>query len=285
MLTQNFLPVEINGLKYDMGMLLLEFDTIRQESEPDISTYTGKYKDAGRFSGLVEKFIRERFEIVEVPTPRMLMPLGILAKDACITNYFEAADPSKLRYLIAETMAYKILGMPYKDIAPGYYRAGWLPPPQLKKGLRPVKFHYPRAGYFGVMAESLGTTPSLAKNRELETVVLEVAFVTGKPKINESVLFVSVPSPIYRVTNMEICAGIEPVQSRLVVEYRRVDYRIGCDIAAELARLNICHDAVVHGGRKINFPLPTARNLHLQPDLYCNSFNDQIVRGIIDAAR
>ncbi len=280
MLTANFLPVEINGLKFDQGMLLLEFDTIRQESEPDLSTYTCKYKDAGRFSGIVEKFIRERFDIVEVSTPKMLMPLGIVAKDACITNHFDAADPSKLRYLVAETMAFKLLGIPYKDIAPGYYRAGWLPPPQLKKGLRPVKFHYPKAGYFGVIAESLGTTPSAPKNKELDTVEIKIAFVTGSPIIEESVLFVVVPSPIYRVTSMDKCAGFVKDEHRLVVEYRGE-----CNIADELARLGICHDAVVHGERKINFPLPTARNLHLQPDLYCNSFNDQIVRGIIDAAR
>jgi hypothetical protein len=275
MLTPNFLSADIDGFRFDNGMCLLEFDTISRTDTPDLSTYTGAYKGCGRFTSLVESYIRERFDIVEIPTPQMLLP-GVVARDACITNYFDAADPSKLRYLVAETMARKILGIPYKTIADGYYRAGWCPPPHIKKGLRPVTFHYPKAGYFGIMAETLGVTPS-AKRDDLDTVELSLAFVTGIPDIVASVLFVVTASPIYRVTNQDTCIGMDG-NCRMVVEYRGA-----CDVAAELDRLGICSYPTVRGTKTIRYPLPTVANLRKAPDLYANTFNAQILKGIINA--
>lgn len=279
MISPAFLPVEFNGIKFDRGMQLLEFDTIRNDPAAPLSSYTGSHKDSGRFASRIGDYVRSKIDVVEVPTPMMLLPGGELARDCCITNYYDVRKDLKqrLRFLVASTMSQKILGIPYEWIAAGYHRAAWLPPPMLLPGLRSVKFHYPAAGYFGSLAETLGVESSTEKKEAvLDCVQVRLAFLTGCPTVEASVLFVVDQSPIYRVTNQEMCAGKSGDRARLVVEYRGE-----CDIQAELSRLRICHGATLHGHGTVMMPLPTPANIDKEPKLFCNTLNDQLIREML----
>ena len=274
MLTPNFSAIEFGGYKFDRGMNLFEFDTIRSDVEANVSSYTGEYKDSGRFGRVIEEFIRSKIEVNEIPPPKMMLHTSDVLLDVCISNHFGEIDGERTRKMVAETMSRKILGIEYKQIADGYYRAGWLPPPVLLPSLRPVKFHYPKAGYFGALAEKVGISPH-PKGIKLDTTQINIAFLTGFPSIWASVLFVVKDSPIYRITNQELCAGTKYNVCRLVVEFRGE-----CDVIRELARLGVCYSATLHGQISANLALPIASNLEKQPTLFTNSLNDQIVRSL-----
>lgn len=275
MLTVNFSAIEFGGHKFDRGMNLFEFDTIRSDNTADLSSYTGVYKDSGRFGFHVEQFIRSQIEVNEVPTLQMMVNTSDLLHDVCISNYFGDIDGERTRRMVSETMSRKILGIEYTEIADGYYRAGWLPPPVLLPTLRPVKFHYPADGYFGALAEKVGISDNPKNNIPLDTTQINIAYLTGFPSIKSSVLFIVKDSPIYRITNQEICAGMRHTVARIVVEFRGV-----CDIPKELARLGYCYSCVLHGQTSVNLPLPTRSNLTKNPSLFCNSLNDQIIRSL-----
>lgn len=272
-----FKPAEFSGLKFDRGMQLFEFDTIRRNESLTIDDWDGSYKNSGAYSHLVETYIRSRIEVVEIPTPMMLMPGGEVRRDACITNYFESSAPDFFIREVGRTMAKKLMGMEYSDIAPGYYRAAWCPPPEIRSGLRPVKFHYPKAGYMGVIADTFGITPG-TKFDGVETAPVNIAFVTGIPSINASVLFVIADSPIYRITNQDGCLGRFYRTSRMVVEFRGE-----CDVIYELYRLGYCYNPILVGQISANIPKPTVSNVEKHPELFCNSMNDQILRGLKNA--
>jgi len=274
MLTHNFSAIEFGGYKFDRGMNLFEFDTIRAEYNADLASYTGEYKDSGRFGKVVEDFIRSQIEVTEIPSPKMMLSTSDVVADVCISNYFGELDGERIRKMVAEAMSRKILGIEYKQIAPGYYRAGWLPPPVLLPTLRPVKFHYPKAGYFGALAEKVGISPH-PKGGKLDTTQINIAYLTGFPSVWASVLFVVKESPIYRITNQEMCAGTKHNVCRLVVEFRGE-----CDVIRELARLGVCYSSVLHGQTSANLALPIASNLEKQPTLFTNSLNDQIIRSL-----
>ena len=274
-LSRNFLPIVFNGIKFDRGMQLYELSSQRSEPDAALESYTGAYKDCGRFVSQVERFVRERVEMVEVPAIKVLW-FGECGNDAFISNNFEGWKDGA-RSQACKVLAHKILCLPYSVIAPGYYRAAWLPPPEIWPSLKPAKFHYPACGYAGVLAEMLGESIPSAPALALDTVGISIAFLTGYPsQMQESVIFVVDESPIYRVTNQEVCAGRYFEKSRLVVEFRGE-----CDVVEELERLNICHGAKLHGQTTINYPLPTKENLLKCPTLYTNSLNDQIIRHLL----
>ena len=274
-LSRNFLPIVFGGRKFDRGMQLYEFSSQREADVP-LTEYTGAYKDCGRFVRQVEQFVRRRVEMVKVPSVKALWG-GFLLNDPFISNNFFGWNDDLLS-IERDVMAHKITGTGYNAIFPGYYRAAWLPPPQIFPSLRPAVFHYPACGYAGVLAEMLGEPEPTTQSGDLklDTVAINIAFLTGYPQMQESVIFVVDPSPIYRVTNQERCAGHYFTDSRLVVEFRGE-----CDPVSELARLGICADATLHGQITINYPLPTKENLQRCPTLYTNSMNDQIIRHML----
>lgn len=281
MLTPNFLPFKCSGHKFDRGMQLLEFTSQRSAPDADIETYTGDYKDCGRFVAHIERFVRSHIECVPIPQPKMLLGGNVLP-DGFITNAHEVPDDAKDRF------ARKVTGMGYGDIAPGYYRAAWLPPPVFHATLKEATFHYPAQGYAGVLARSVAMACGSARYAErsvhdkqtsyCDSVELCIAFLIGYPQIQESVLFVADESPVYRVTNQDACIGRRFCQSRLVVEYRG-----DCDVRAELARLHICYSAELCGFTTMRLTLPNADNLRRNPKLFTNSLNDQLIRIIRDA--
>ena len=272
-LSRAFFPIVFNGLKFDRGMQLYEFSSQREADVP-LTEYTGAYKDCGRFVAHVERFVRRRVEMVEVPTPKMLL-FSKISPEPFISNGL-TEFPMMCR-VARQMMSRKIVGLEYDTIAPGYYRAAWLPPPELFPSLRPAVFHYPACGYAGVLAEMLGEPePTKPSDVKLDTVAINIAFLTGYPQMQESVIFVVDESPIYRVTNQEVCSGRYGLESRLVVEYRGE-----CDPVAELARLGICADATMHGQITINYPLPTKENLQRCPTLYTSTMNDLILRHML----
>ena len=272
-LSRAFFPIVFNGYRFDRGCQLYEFSSQREADVP-LTEYTGAYKDCGRFVRQVERFVRRRVEMVEVPPVKALWG-GFVLNDPFISNSFEGWRPELLS-IERQTMAQKILGIDYEQIAGGYYRAAWLPPPEIWPTLAPARFHYPACGYAGVLAELLGEPLPPEPRQALDCVVINVAFLTGYPQMQESVIFVVDESPIYRVTNQEVCAGRYGQESRLVVEYRGE-----CNVVEELDRLGICSDATLHGQTTINYPLPTKENLAKCPTLYTNTMNDQIIRHML----
>lgn len=275
MIPHFFSTLRLHRLAFDQAMQLLEFDSLREQID-DINRYTGEYKNHGHFTLLVERYVRSLTNVVEVPTPMMLLPGGVLLRDCCIANHYDARNPERLRGFVADVMARKILGVQYGDIAPGYYRMGWLPPPKLLPGLRPVKFHYPAAGMFGVLAQHMGTLPP-PEPRPLSTgyETVQVAYVHGSPVITASVLFVVDKSPVFRVTNQDCCIGLAGQKSRLVVEYRGE-----CDVEEELASLGVCHDARVLGHGSFQIPVPTRAAVERNPRMGCNTFADYVLRSL-----
>ena len=184
-----------------------------------------------------------------------------------------------------DPMCRKISGMTggtFSELSARYNRALWLPMyyPEniIEKRSIPTAFHYPACGYAGVLAEMLGEPEPTTQSGDmkLDTVAINIAFLTGYPQMQESVIFVVDESPIYRVTNQEVCSGRYGLESRLVVEYRGE-----CDPVAELARLGICADATMHGQITINYPLPTKENLQRCPTLYTSTMNDLILRHML----
>ena len=203
-----------------------------------------------------------------------MLPNKEIVRDACITNYFESSDPDGLFQEAGKIIARKIMGMDYSDIAPGYYRAAWCPPPKVRPGIRPVKFHYPKAGYMGVLSEKIGVSHG-TKVLGLDTSQIQIAFVTGIPSIQASVLFVLADSPIYRITNQDGCLGRFYGTSKIVVEFRGE-----CDVIRELYRLGYCYNTTLLGQITANLPKPTVENVTYHPEVFCNSMNDQILRGL-----
>lgn len=273
MLSPNFLPAIYGGLKFDRGMQLLELMSQRSEPEADIQTYTGEYKDCGRFVSHIDRFIRERIEVVQVPQPKMLIG-GELYPDGFITNAADVSDDAKDR------MSRKITGVPYDRIAPGYYRAAWLPPPTRHATLKEAIFHYPKDGYAGALADMVGTKHGGAIRSAPYCVDINIAFLRGFPSMQESVIFVVDDSPIYRVTNQEACIGRRFAQSRLVVEFRGE-----CDVISELRRLCICFSAEMLGQITMKLPTPTDLNLAQYPRLFTNTLNDQLCQILKSSAQ
>ena len=95
----------------------------------------------------------------------------------------------------------------------------------------------------------------IEKPMNAESVELNIAYVLAAPRQHFSVVFIVDQSPIYRVTDMDVCAGIDAPLHRLIVEYRGE-----CDIGNELQRLGLA-DAkqIAYGSARLQ--LPTLANV------------------------
>lgn len=281
MISNHFCPVVRNGMKFDAGMCLLEFDALR---EPEATQFP-KIGDYLRGLG---------FEFNEVK-PSMLW-CGNIVPDLYIANQLDAVPlgfvesrvdlvPSnnkaswpetytlnqasrirngeKFHHAFIEPMCIKISGIPSNEIIARYHRSLWLPlywPQTLrKKESLPTKFWYPTSGYAGVIAERLGSGSQPAQwpvVAEADRVEITLSFVLAKPAKEFQVLFVVDKSPIYRVTNQDACSGVRLPLERFVVESREYC----ADITDELQRLGLVINVQYSSQMKIRMPLPTLAN-------------------------
>ena len=259
MLSPHFQPVDIDGYKFDKGMILYEFIALR---EPERTQFPQ-----------IGEWVKSRIPMNQIPTPQMYWQ-GRLWPDMYIANQlprafdvpnygrltdkrdwpddFNLQEASLLAHgkefheLFIEPMCRKITGRGTADIAAKYNRAIWLPlywPQTLRAGQSlPTPFWYPKAGYAGAILGDGETVhdrgESAGKRKDgvasFECTDISITFVLAKPRTPFSVLFVVDDSPIYRITDMDVCAGIEAPLHRLIVEYRGE-----CAIWHELHRMGL----------------------------------------------
>lgn len=276
-------PIEIDGLKFDRGSILFEFDALR---EPEKS----------RFPKIGE-WVKTRCPMNEVPTPQMYWQ-GKYWPDLFIANQLDAVPrswhgapyflptnkhewPAHLDLRMAsvachgvefhdnfiEPMCHKIAGRNTHEIAAKCHRSIWLPlfyPHTLREGASiRTPFWYPRAGYAGVCAGMAGQPPALESADDgvrahapeqsvFERSQITLTFLLAKPRHAFSVLFVADPSPIYRITDMDVCAGIDAEWHRWIVEARDGAPGFSVPWATEIRAL---------GNKDIRLPLPTITNV------------------------
>ena len=280
-------PVEHFGLRFDRGSILFEFDALR---EPERTQFPQ-----------IGHYLRARgVEFNEVPTPKMLWG-GKLWPDLFIANQLEAAPEGwnvgdiwdgqfhpdqkfrwrdslslwhasvlnhgeKFHDAFIEPMVRKIAGRASSEIAAKFHRSIWMPifwPTTLRSRKSiPTKFHYPKHGYAGCVADLVqsGSARAIPRtqpaiHKEMDGVAISVAYCLAHPLQTFSVAFIVDDSPIYRVTDQEVCAGIDAPLHRLIVEYRGE-----CDVWNELQRLGLA-DAkqVAYGSARLQ--LPTLANV------------------------
>lgn len=271
-------PIEVGGHKLDRGMFLFEFDAHR---EPEKT----------RFPQIGE-WLKERVEMVEVPTPQMywqgkfwpdffianqleaIHPYQLPARDWKVQpegkrnwpDDFSLGAASRtyhgasLHEELIEPMCRKITGRSSDEICAKYHRSIWLPlywPQTLRTrtSLR-TPFWYPKAGYAGAVAERVGVGSSDAGRQAtpaaFDSADISLALVLAKPKHVFSALFVADESPIYRITDQNVCAGIDTTWHRWVVEYRGEG---PLDLGA------FAEDVRLLGTTGIKFSLPTIENV------------------------
>ena len=211
-------PIEVGGHKFDRAMTLFEFDAFR---EPEKTRFP-----------LIGEWLKERVEMVEVPTPQMYWR-GRFWPDLYIANQLDALRDTDFGMYGMETfeeeflepMCRKISGRSYAEMDEQYHRALWLPlywPETLRarESLR-TPFWYPKAGYAGAVVEGVGAGMVRAHGSAVfDQSSVSVSFIRAKPKVPFSVLFVVDESPIYRITDQDVCAGLDVSWHRWVVEHR-----------------------------------------------------------------
>ena len=283
MLSPHFKPVEHFGYKFDRGMILYEFDALR---EPEKT----------RFPKIGE-WVKARVDMVEIPTPKMLWN-GRLCPDLYIANQLDAVpeglgddamavpgwgDDATLEEVsvighgeafhdtFIEPMCQKITGLDSSRVLARLHRAAWLPLywPETLKARASIKtpFWYPKAGFAGVF----DTAPQ--PRQQAQTGQINLAFLVAKPREPLSVCFVVDKSPIYRVTDMDECAGIKTEYHRFVIEYRGT-----CGVMNEGQRLGLVGDAECCAFGSAHLPLPIAENAHID---FTNNMNAQFWRHIV----
>ncbi len=282
-------PIVIDGLKFDKGMTLFEFDAFR---EPEKT----------RFQKIGE-YVKARCPMNEIPTPQMYWQgrywpdlfianqLDVLrgnmnAPDPAWDLYYQSAeecpnhpinkakwndDTSLLgasQYVhgtwfhdsFIEPMCRKITGRSSNEIAAKYHRSIWLPifyPETLREGksLR-TPFWYPKEGCAGGVQALLARRESLLDGMRSATpndsASITLTFLLAKPRHPFSVLFVVDPSPIYRITDMDVCEGIDSEWHRWVLEGSAPNSGMAYGWAEETRGI---------GTKVINLPLPTIANV------------------------
>ncbi len=86
----HFAGIELDGRRFDPGMVLFEFSAFNNEPHPDVLGYDAeKRNDCGRFAALVARYVGTRVLTVEVPQPAMWLG-GRVLPDMVISNRIEA---------------------------------------------------------------------------------------------------------------------------------------------------------------------------------------------------
>ena len=280
-------PVEHFGLRFDRGSILFEFDALREPERtqfPQIGHYLrargvefnevptpqmlwrGKlWPDiyiANQIGASTELFyFAEHVLPPEIPKAEWAnnLPLELVSLWQHGAQFHDA---------FIEPMCRKISGEHTANIVAKFHRSIWTPiyhaqTLRARQSL-PTAFYYPRAGYAGSVRSGIhrGEQPHTEPARTIpdadapmEGVDIALAYCVAEPLANFSVCFVVDDSPIYRVTNQDVCAGtIKPLQ-RLIVEYRGE-----CDVPAELERLGLAHvEQIAYGSTRLQ--LPTLANV------------------------
>ncbi len=276
-------PVEHFGYKFDRGMILYEFDALR---EPEKTRFP-----------LIGDWVKARCEMDEIPAPSMLWR-GKIVPDLYISNQLEGLTDDVVHHraeaardippkhewsdeldlenasitltgqtfhdTFIEPMCAKISGRKAREISAKYHRAIWLPlywgqTLRSRQSLR-TPFYYPKAGYAGAVAEGIGTgQKSLVQGHsgsDADCVDIKLAHVVARPRTKLSVLLVVEKSPIYRITDQDACAGIDTEFHRYVVEYRGP-----CSVSHELQRLGLIVERKHIEFSSFRMTLPTIRNV------------------------
>lgn len=164
-----------------------------------------------------------------------------------------------------EPMCRKIAGRSSSEISAKYHRAVWLPlywPQTLRtRQSIPTPFWYPKAGYAGAIlvdpaTNGRSTEGGGTRTSSLATAELSATFLAAKPRHEFSVLFVVDESPIYRITDMDVCAGIECEWHRLVIEWSGPRRVLGQEDIAQFVSESRCL-----GHKQMAMPLPTIANV------------------------
>lgn len=286
-----FRPVEHFGRKFDRGSVLFEFSAFREPEATDFPRIGAWLRAKGiEFNEVPtpsmlwrerlwpDLYIANRLDAVpDAPhwKPKSYAEFPLLPKSeweaetslAAASYFLHGAD---FHATFIEPMCRKISGRPSTEIAAKYHRALWLPLywPQTLRARKSLAtpFHYPRARYAGAIADVLGNNerspantsakPSGNPNQGAEAAEIQLAFVVAAPREAFSVVFVVDDSPIYRVTDMDACAGLAPEFHRLVVEYRGE-----CNVAQELERLGLAYHPRHMAFDSVRLGLPTIENV------------------------
>jgi hypothetical protein len=282
MLSSHFQPIEIDGHKFDKGSILYEFDAHREPERtqfPQIGAWvksripmneipTPQMYWQGRC--WPDLYIANQLDAAASYWDYPVHEIPIVAytdksnwrDDITIESVSLYLHGKVFHDTFIEPMCRKIAGRPSSEIAAKHHRAIWLPlywPKTLRtRQSIPTPFWYPKAGYAGAI--SCDGTPGTARNdsgnkhSQFDSAEISITFVLAKPRTPFSVLFVVDESPIYRITDMDVCAGIDCEWHRWVVESRGTEWD---EIALPWADGPIIH----YGHNKINLPLPTIANV------------------------
>ncbi len=285
-------PVEHFGLKFDRAMSLFEFSALREPEAsqfPQIGAWlmskgiafvpipTPQMLWNGRL--YPDLYISNRLEAVPESwqwTPPSyadypLQPKGEWEDSLHLARTSTFLHGAKFHDTFIEPMCRKITGRSSAEISAKYHRSIWLPLywPQTLRARASIRtpFYYPAGGYAGIVSEYFNghkrgagdssEGASRRSNHDQEAAEIRTAYVVAAPAQRFSVAFIVDDSPIYRVTDMDVCAGIDAPEHRLIVEYRGE-----CAPLAELVRLGIVGpngNKVAFG--KMPFTLPTIKNV------------------------
>lgn len=281
MLSRFFLPLEHFGVKFDRAMTLYEFDALREPEKtqfPLIGDFVRKHVEMvkiptpqvliqeplpfDRISYMPDFFIsnKTRYYLFSKHAYKTSLHPSKKASFRNHTDYEIVSllnHPGGMHELI-EKFCQKVCGLSTANLVAKYHRAVWCPlywPESLGTDWK-TEFWYPRAGYAGRLAELVGTNGA-KKAEGIRQVEIRLAYCLARVSNQFSVLFVpelrrrlpdhgSQQSPIYRITDQDVCAGTGSETHRLVVEYRGE-----CDVAADLAVLGITVERIAYGTGKI----------------------------------
>lgn len=295
MISKHFKPVEKANIKWDAGMILFEFDALREPESSYFPLVEGHLKSLGiEFSRVEPKmlwrgkihpdlYIANRLDAVpegwhgtSIAVP--LKDKKLLADNLTVEAVSKRNHGEEFHNAFIEPMCQKILGIPTAAIVARYHRSAWLPlywQETLKdrKSLD-TRFWYPKCGYAGIVAEKLGVGES-KNNQPLDRVEIKIAFVLAKPLKDFQVLFVVDPSTIYRVTDMDACAGTNPAYHRFIVEYREHTK----DVTEDAQRMHLFYSVQYSTVMSVFIPSPTLANVRRgwRP---AKNMNEQIYEGM-----
>lgn len=101
----HFAGVEVEGRTFDLGMVLLEFTSLRSDPSSRVASYDpSRHGDAGRLVTVVERFVRELGLPLRRLTPPGMVLGGRVLRDLVLSNDLEALRdiPEGLRRRIRE---------------------------------------------------------------------------------------------------------------------------------------------------------------------------------------
>ena len=286
MLSPFFLPVEHFGVKFDRTMQLMEFSAMRspeKERFPLIGEFCRQHCEFVRiphpqvlsmdsmpydgFRYLPDFFISNNTKLWGYSNHNPKTSLHP-SKKATFSNEVDYEIVSIINnggsiHSSAEAFCRKVTGLPSSQIVAKYHRAVWLPLywPSTLGEIWDTPFWYPKAGYAGKLAEALGTGQvggnSGVRPDNIRSVEIRLAYCLAQVRTQFSVLFIpelrrrladntAIQSPIYRITDQDVCSGTGSEVHRLVVEYRGE-----CDVAADLAVLGIVVQDIAYGKGRI----------------------------------